>query len=46
MTAPSRTGALCEGDSGSQELRVDSTVVEANVHHPTDSRLLGDGVLW
>jgi IS5 family transposase len=23
---------------------VDSTVVETNVHHPTDSRLLGDGV--
>jgi IS5 family transposase len=26
------------------KLRVDSTVVETNVHHPTDSRLLGDGV--
>jgi IS5 family transposase len=23
---------------------VDSTLVETNVHHPTDSRLLGDGV--
>ena len=25
-------------------LRVDSTVVETTIHHPTDSRLLGDGV--
>ena len=27
-----------------RKLRVDSTVVETNLHHPTDSRLLGDGV--
>jgi transposase, IS5 family len=27
-----------------RKLRVDSTVVETNVHHPTDSRLLADGV--
>src|SRR3712207_5436538 len=27
-----------------RKLRVDSTVVETNVHRPTDSRLLGDGV--
>jgi IS5 family transposase len=27
-----------------RKLRVDSTVVETNVHHPTDSALLGDGV--
>ncbi len=27
-----------------RKLRVDSTVVETNIHHPTDSRLLGDGV--
>ena len=27
-----------------RKLRVDSTVVETNVHHPTDSRLLSDGV--
>jgi transposase, IS5 family len=27
-----------------RKLRVDSTVVEANMHHPTDSGLLGDGV--
>ena len=25
-------------------MRVDTTVVETNVHYPTDSRLLGDGV--
>jgi IS5 family transposase len=30
--------------SRGRKLRVDSTVVETNVHHPTDSRLLGDGV--
>jgi transposase, IS5 family len=27
-----------------RQLRVDSTVVETSVHHPTDSSLLGDGV--
>jgi IS5 family transposase len=27
-----------------RKLRVDATVVETNIHHPTDSRLLGDGV--
>jgi len=27
-----------------RKLRVDSTVVATNIHHPTDSRLLGDGV--
>lgn len=26
------------------KLRVDSTVVETDIHHPTDSQLLGDGV--
>jgi len=25
-------------------MRVDTTVVEANLHYPTDSSLLGDGV--
>ena len=30
--------------SRGRKLRVDATVVETNVHHPTDSRLLGDGV--
>lgn len=27
-----------------RKLRVDSTVVETNIHHPSDSSLLGDGV--
>ena len=27
-----------------RKLRVDCTVVETNIHHPTDSALLGDGV--
>jgi transposase, IS5 family len=27
-----------------RKLRVDATVVETNVHHPTDSRLVDDGV--
>jgi transposase, IS5 family len=27
-----------------RKLRVDSTVVETNIHHPTDSGVLGDGV--
>src|SRR6202035_2951849 len=27
-----------------RRMRVDTTVVETNVHHPTDSTLLGDGV--
>ena len=27
-----------------RKLRVDTTVVETNLHHPTDSSLLGDGV--
>ena len=27
-----------------RKLRVDSTVVATHIHHPTDSRLLGDGV--
>jgi transposase, IS5 family len=27
-----------------RNLRVDTTVTEANIHHPTDSSLLGDGV--
>ncbi len=27
-----------------RKLRVDTTVVETNIHHPTDSALLGDGV--
>jgi transposase, IS5 family len=27
-----------------RRMRVDTTVVESNIHHPTDSSLLGDGV--
>src|SRR5262249_15554263 len=27
-----------------RKLRVDTTVVETNIHHPSDSSLLGDGV--
>lgn len=27
-----------------RKLRADSTVVETNIHHPTDSTLLGDGI--
>ncbi len=27
-----------------RKLRIDATVVETNIHYPTDSRLLGDGV--
>jgi transposase, IS5 family len=27
-----------------RKLRIDGTVVETNIHHPTDSSLLGDGV--
>jgi IS5 family transposase len=27
-----------------RKMRVDTTVVETNIHHPTDSSLLGDGV--
>jgi IS5 family transposase len=27
-----------------RRMRLDTTVVEANIHHPTDSTLLGDGV--
>ncbi|HHY33966.1 MAG TPA: hypothetical protein GX515_13280 [Firmicutes bacterium] len=28
----------------SRKVRVDSTVVQADIHHPTDARLLSDGV--
>jgi IS5 family transposase len=33
-----------EGVAQGGRLRVDSTVVESNIHHPTDSTLLGDGI--
>ena len=32
------------GVTAGRRMRVDTTVVETNIHHPTDSRLLGDGV--
>jgi len=31
------------GVTGGRKLRVDTTVVETNIHYPTDSSLLGDG---
>jgi IS5 family transposase len=33
-----------KGIVSGKRLRVDTTVVETNVHYPTDSSLLGDGV--
>jgi len=33
-----------QGVARGGKLRVDTTVVESNIHHPTDSSLLGDGV--
>ena len=33
-----------KGVTEGRRMRVDTTVVEANIHHPTDSTLLGDGV--
>jgi transposase, IS5 family len=35
-----RESGVIEG----RRMRVDTTVVETNIHHPTDSTLLGDGV--
>jgi len=32
------------GAVAGRRMRVDTTVVESNIHHPTDSTLLGDGV--
>lgn len=29
-----------------RRLRVDTTVVETNIHHPTDSTLLGTGCVY
>src|SRR6266478_9203541 len=38
-------GLACEqGVAQGQKLRTDTTVVESNVHYPTDSSLLGDGI--
>jgi IS5 family transposase len=36
--------ALGKGVTTGRRMRVDTTVVETDVHHPTDSTLLGDGV--
>jgi transposase, IS5 family len=36
--------ALEKGVTTGRRMRVDTTVVEANIHYPTDSTLLGDGV--
>src|SRR5947209_14509826 len=36
--------ALEKGVTSGRRMRVDTTVVETDVHHPTDSTLLGDGV--
>ena len=36
--------ALDKGVIAGRRMRVDTTVVESNIHHPTDSTLLGDGV--
>ena len=36
--------ALDEGIATGRRMRVDTTVVETNIHYPTDSSLLGDGV--
>ena len=36
--------AQAEGLAAGRSMRVDTTVVETNVHYPTDSSLLGDGV--
>jgi transposase, IS5 family len=33
-----------EGVMAGRRMRVDTTVVETDIHHPTDSTLLGDGV--
>jgi IS5 family transposase len=35
--------ARTEGVAAGRKLRVDTTVVETNIHHPTDSTLLADG---
>jgi IS5 family transposase len=38
------TIARDKGVTPGRRMRVDTTVVETNIHHPTDSALLGDGV--
>jgi len=36
--------AQADGLAAGRRMRVDTTVVETNIHYPTDSSLLGDGV--
>jgi len=36
--------AESEGLEKGRKVRLDSTAVESDIHHPTDSRLLGDGI--
>src|SRR3984893_3851144 len=36
--------AQAKGVTTGRRMRVDTTVVETNIHHPSDSTLLGDGV--
>ncbi len=36
--------AQAKGVTTGRRMQVDTTVVETNIHYPTDSRLLGDGV--
>jgi transposase, IS5 family len=38
------TIAQQKGIAEGRRMRVDTTVVETNIHYPTDSNLLGDGV--
>jgi IS5 family transposase len=38
------TIACDKGITAGRRMRVDTTVVETDIHHPTDSTLLGDGV--
>ena len=40
MVTMAQSHGLTEG----RRMRVDTTVVETNIHHPTDSSLVGDGV--
>jgi IS5 family transposase len=36
--------AVCEGVTQGKKLRSDGTVIETNIHYPTDSQLLSDSV--
>lgn len=39
-----RDHAIARGIIEGKKLRIDTTVCEANIHHPTDNRLMQDGV--